>query len=188
MFKKQISKAAMRLMVQKGKMSLRRMEKASENPMEQNRALLMKILQANRDTEFGREHDFGGIRTIEDFKNNVPAANYEDYAPMLERMKNGEKNLAIHPNCGTNIAVTGLCTAAASMLALLGESEEDSKFSRFSALTSAGLVGALISRPLGPKVQKHITTDPDMTGLSIVSISCNSVHGTPVFFVHTSLD
>ena len=104
------------------------------------------------------------------------------------RLKNGEKNLAIHPNCGTNIAVTGLCTAAASMLALLGESEEDSKFSRFSALTSAGLVGALISRPLGPKVQKHITTDPDMTGLSIVSISCNSVHGTPVFFVHTRLD
>ena len=95
MFKKQISKAAMRLMVQKGKMSLRRMEKASENPMEQNRALLMKILQANRDTEFGREHDFGGIRTIEDFKNNVPAANYEDYAPMLERMKNGEKNVLV---------------------------------------------------------------------------------------------
>ena len=91
--KKQISSAAMRLMVLKGKMSMRRLERFSKEPMEQNRALLMKIIETNRNTEFGKAHNFDKIKSIEDFKNNVPIANYEDYAPMLERMKNGEKNL-----------------------------------------------------------------------------------------------
>ena len=104
------------------------------------------------------------------------------------RLKNGERKLAIHPGCGTNIAVTGLCTAAAAMLTTLGESENDSKLERFSAFTTAGMIGALIGRPLGPKVQKNITTDADVSDLSIVSISCSSMHGTPAFFVQTAVN
>ena len=104
------------------------------------------------------------------------------------RLKNGEKSLAIHPNCGTNIAMTGLCTALVSMLALKMEGDDDSDFNRFSALTSAGLVGALLGRPLGPYMQKHITTDADVSNLSIVSITCSTVHGTPLFFVRTNLE
>lgn len=102
------------------------------------------------------------------------------------RLKNGAQHLAVHPNCGTNLAVTGLCTAAASSLALMGEPDDDSGFSRFSALLSAGLVGALISRPLGPKVQKYITTDADMRGLSIVGINSRSLRGQPVYFIETA--
>ena len=104
------------------------------------------------------------------------------------RLNNGEKQLAVHPNCGTNLAVTGLCTAAASMLALAAESDNDSKFERFSALTSAGLLGAFAGRPLGPEVQKRITTDSDVSRLSIISINCSSLRGKPIFFVKTSLD
>ncbi len=106
----------------------------------------------------------------------------------LARMKNGEHSLAIHPGCGTNIAVTGLCTAAAAMLTTLGRSDDESKLERFSAFTTAGMIGALAGRPLGPKVQKNITTDANVNDLSIVSISCSSIHGTPAFFVQTSLD
>ena len=104
------------------------------------------------------------------------------------RLKNGEKKLAIHPGCGTNIAVTGLCTAAAAMLADLAKSDDDTTWERFSSFTTAGMIGALAGRPLGPKVQKYITTDPDVKNLSIVSINCSSVRGTPTFFVETALD
>ena len=55
------------------------------------------------------------------------------------------------------------------------------------ALLTAGLVGALAGRPLGPKMQQHVTTDADVSDLSIVSINCTSLHGTPVFFVETAL-
>ena len=104
----------------------------------------------------------------------------------LARMRNGEQNLAIHPGCGTNIAVTGLCTALAAMLTT--HADDDSPWDRFSAFTTAGLIGAFAGRPLGPKVQKYITTDPDVKDLSIVSINCSSLHGTPLFFVETVLE
>ena len=104
------------------------------------------------------------------------------------RLKNGESKLAVHPNCGTNIAMIGLCTAAAAMLTSLGEDEDESPISRFTAFTTAGMIGALAGRPLGPKVQKNITTDPDVKNLSIVSINCSSLRGTPVFFVETSME
>lgn len=104
------------------------------------------------------------------------------------RLKNGEANLAVHPNCGTNIAVTALCTASASMLTNLLESEDDSKLTRFSGLLTGGMIGALAARPLGPKVQQHITTDVNVKDISIVSISCSSVRGTPVFFVKTEME
>ncbi len=88
-----LSKAAMRLMVIKGNGSLRRLEKAAEAPMEQNFALLQKILRANRNSEFGRAHGFRNIKTLEDFRNNVPPSVYEDYTAQIERVKNGEKNV-----------------------------------------------------------------------------------------------
>lgn len=103
------------------------------------------------------------------------------------RLKNGESKLAVHPNCGTNIAMIGLCTAAAAMLTSVGNDEDESPMSRFTAFTTAGMIGALAGKPLGPKVQKKITTDSDVKNLSIVSINCSSLRGTPVFFIETSL-
>ena len=90
---KLLTNAAMRFMVLKGKASLRHLEKASEAPMEENLALLMKILQNNRNTEYGRAHHFGEITTVEEFRKQVPISGYEDFAPYIERMKNGEENL-----------------------------------------------------------------------------------------------
>ena len=105
----------------------------------------------------------------------------------LARMNNGEKKLAIHPNCGTNLAVIGLCTAAAAMITTMDTKDDDSFINRFSAYTTAGLIGALAGKPLGPKVQEQITTDADVRNLSIVGISCSSFRGIPAFFIRTEL-
>ena len=86
-------RAAMRFMVFKGNGSLRRLKRSTAAPMQQNEALLKKILRSNRGTEFGRAHHFDEIRSIEDFRKHVPVCVYEDYAPYLERMKGGEENL-----------------------------------------------------------------------------------------------
>ena len=93
MIRKMLSRAAMRLMVVKGNGSLKRLQKATKAPMEINEALLKKIIKTNRNTEFGRTHRFDEIRTIEDFRKNVPPSGYDDYAPFIERMKNNEENV-----------------------------------------------------------------------------------------------
>ena len=93
MIQKLLSRAAMRLMVIKGNGSLRRLARAARAPMTQNEALLKKIIRQNRNTAFGKAHHFDAIRSVEDFRRNVPVSTYEDFAPMLEKMKDGEKNL-----------------------------------------------------------------------------------------------
>ena len=93
MMRKFINSAAMRIMVLKGKGSLRSLEKYSKAPMKENEAVLKKILRDNQNTEYGKLHNFGSIKNIEDFRRNVPISGYEDFAPYIERVKNGENNL-----------------------------------------------------------------------------------------------
>ena len=38
----------------------------------------------------------------------------------LQRLRNGEHDLAVHPNCGTNIATSGLLAGGAAALSMLG--------------------------------------------------------------------
>ena len=93
MIKKTLTGLAMRVMVFKGEQSLRHLERSSKAPMKENAALLKKILRSNRNTEFGKLHRFGEIRSIEEFQRELPIAGYEDFAPYIERMKNGETGL-----------------------------------------------------------------------------------------------
>ena len=88
-----LNRLAMRIMVVKGRGSLQRLRKATVDPMAINLALLKKIVKTNKNTEFGKAHHFSEIRTLEDFRKYVPASNYEDYAPQIERVKNGEEGL-----------------------------------------------------------------------------------------------
>jgi len=88
-----LNSIAMRIMVVKGGGSLRRLKSAEKNALEQNLKLLKKIIRTNSGTEFGRAHDFKNIKSLEDFRKKVPVSNYEDYAPQIERVKNGEDNI-----------------------------------------------------------------------------------------------
>ena len=88
-----LNSAAMRLMVLKGNGSLRRLQRSTKTALQQNEALLKKILKDNRNTEFGKLHNFDQIDSIQAFQKNVPVSGYEDYTPYIERMKNGEENL-----------------------------------------------------------------------------------------------
>lgn len=66
----------------------------TKNPMKHNEALLMKIIDDNKGTEFGREHNFKDIKTIEDYRKNVPLTTYDDYVSYIIRMtEKGEENL-----------------------------------------------------------------------------------------------
>ena len=93
MMKKLLADIVMRVMVIKGEQSLKRLEKSEKTPMKTNAKLLKKIVHDNRNTVYGKLHDFKGIRTIEDFRRNVPISEYEDFAPFIERTKAGEDNV-----------------------------------------------------------------------------------------------
>lgn len=105
------------------------------------------------------------------------------------RLAHGEKKLAVHPNCGTNLAMAGLCCAVGSLIATAGADSRKERISRLSSLTLAGVAGTYFGKPLGMKVQKYLTTDPDVKNINIVSISLDEHSSqTPAFFIETTLD
>ena len=103
------------------------------------------------------------------------------------RLCKGEASLAVHPNCGTNLVMAGLCSAAVSAVAMAGADTKEKRLDRFPMLISAGILGTYFGRPLGEKVQKYLTTDPDVSCVQISGIQCSSLSGTPAFFVETEL-
>jgi hypothetical protein len=91
-------------------------------------------------------------------------------AEAYERLRAGETYLAVHPNCGTNMAVGMLLAAGALALSLL--SSRRSKAPRWP-LAVLGVAGALtLSVPLGPEVQRRWTTYPDMDGVTVTEVVC----------------
>lgn len=54
---------------------------------------LFNYLEANKNTEYGRQHSFADIKSYKDYCEKVPITVYEDYEPYIERMKDGEKNI-----------------------------------------------------------------------------------------------
>ena len=88
----------------------------------------------------------------------------------LTRLRLGERDLAIHAGCGTNLATSALMAGTFAWLVLRGGK---SGFSRLLCLPLAvafALAGLAISQPLGPIIQSRITTDAEMASLQIVDV------------------
>ena len=61
--------------------------------MDKNTERLFIILNENADTEFGRDHGFADIKSVEDYRKRVPVSSYEDYAEGIKRTLAGEKGV-----------------------------------------------------------------------------------------------
>jgi hypothetical protein len=86
------------------------------------------------------------------------------------RLNMGEHDLAIHPGCGTNMATTALLSAGLAWLPLRGTKSSLWRFLLIPFALAFALIGYQLSKPLGPWLQKHMTTEADLGHLQIVDI------------------
>ena len=63
----------------------------AKSPRATQSELLLRIVRQNRSTAFGRNHGFGAINTIADYRKQVPIGDYERIRPYIERARQGEK-------------------------------------------------------------------------------------------------
>ncbi len=91
-------------------------------------------------------------------------------AEALARLQNGESELAIHPGCGTNYLVSGGLAAIFALLGMSGIRSNRDRWQRLPLLILLSALAFLISQPLGPILQKQVTTDADPNGMTIVDI------------------
>ena len=62
---------------------------------------LMTILRDNEKTQYGMEHEFDKINSIEDYRKTVPLSDYSSFEKYIERMRSGEENvLTVYPLSG----------------------------------------------------------------------------------------
>ena len=70
-----------------------RLDDITYNPMHSQEEFVMRMMRENAQTEYGQLHNFKNIHTLDDFKQYVPLAEYEDYSSYIERIANGERNV-----------------------------------------------------------------------------------------------
>ncbi|WP_435254292.1 GH3 auxin-responsive promoter family protein [Tenacibaculum sp. A30] len=62
-------------------------------PIDVQNELLLKLVSAAKNTEFGKQQNFASIKNYSDFANNIPIQRYESIEPLIERCRKGEQNL-----------------------------------------------------------------------------------------------
>jgi energy-converting hydrogenase Eha subunit A len=94
-----------------------------------------------------------------------------------QRMKKGEHQLAVHPNCGTVLLTTAVLTTLAAQAVFIAEQRRQrsnlTPAVLFNALPTAilAVVATLIvSRPIGVQLQARYTVEGDLGNLQIRSI------------------
>lgn len=70
-----------------------RLTEALADGIGHQRAVLADLVAHNAATEFGREHGFDRIRTLDDFRKAMPIRDYAGLAPWIERTAHGESGV-----------------------------------------------------------------------------------------------
>src|SRR5450631_4530988 len=91
----------------------------------------------------------------------------------LSRLLAGEAELAIHPNCGTNLAVG---VSLVTLGTVLGMASSHTR-TRVASAAVSSIAGLMAARPLGEYVQKYVTTLPDLQGVRVTDIARRKVFG-----------
>jgi len=88
----------------------------------------------------------------------------------MTRLRAGESGLAIHPGCGTNLATSMLLPASFAWIPFQGTRSLRWRLLLIPVALVFALFGYLLSKPLGPWLQRNVTTEADLGNLQLVEI------------------
>ena len=88
----------------------------------------------------------------------------------LDRMKNGEHKLAIHPNCGTNFVTAGMAGGLAGAAVMFGARRWTDKVARLPLAVSLATLTLIFTQPFGFLLQEYVTTSGRPGALEIVEV------------------
>ena len=104
----------------------------------------------------------------------------------LKRLRAGESDLAQHPNCGTNFAIPGAFAGLAAWLGTLGSGKSfKQKLERLPLVMVLATTALVLTYPLGPMIQKRITTSGDPQGLELERVETTIRAGVKLHTVTT---
>lgn len=117
--------------------------------------------------------DLGGFTVVGNVDTEVLLATVEE---ALARLQRGEKGLAVHPNCGTNLVTAGALAGLSALLLASGRNR--SWWDRLPSAILGATLALMVAGPAGHWMQATITTSADVAGLRVGSV-CR-IEGGPV--------
>jgi hypothetical protein len=114
----------------------------TKSPFAAQEVLLKSIIENNKDTAFGKDHNFDRINTFEDYIKNVPIRDFEGHRPYIDRIINGEENI-LFPGRPLMYNMTSGTTSKPKMIPISNEYFETS----ISELSKIWLYSCLIDNP-----------------------------------------
>ena len=100
----------------------------------------------------------------------------------LVRLQQGESHLAVHPRCGTNLAVTAILAGTAAFGVTLGRRR--SRLDQLPMALTAAMLAAVAAQPLAHIIQERVTTTPELDGVTIRDVQR---HERGVLVIHKVL-
>src|SRR5215207_9101029 len=88
----------------------------------------------------------------------------------MARLRAGESGLAIHPGCGTNLAASTLVPAAFAWAPFQGARSLRWRILLIPVALMFAVFGYLLSKPLGPWLQRNVTTEADLGDMRVMDI------------------
>ncbi len=96
----------------------------------------------------------------------------------LHRLRSGERELAVHPNCGTNLATSGTFAGLGAFLAFAGAGGRfRDKLERLPLAAFLSTLALILAQPLAFRLQREVTTSGDPENLRVVQVQRTAVRG-----------
>ncbi len=93
----------------------------ARNPVITQQKVFEKLIEKAKNTSFGQDHGFEGIRSYKNFAEKVPIRDYEALKPYIEQVLNGEDNV-LWPGKPLYFAKTSGTTSGAKYIPLTADS------------------------------------------------------------------
>ena len=93
-----------------------RFRRATRQVEQEQRSLLQRILWENAETDFGRQHQFSSIRSVQEFQSRVPLRDYAALQPWMDRAAAGEPNVLTREGVRLFEPTSGTGSSAATKL------------------------------------------------------------------------
>ncbi|MBI2975548.1 MAG: hypothetical protein HYY33_01200 [Chloroflexi bacterium] len=125
------------------------------------------VLAAGKRRTMAGYSDTGGFYLLGDLTAEEIGAGVNE---ALQRMRGGEHDLAVHPECGTNYVTAGAFAALAGFVALIGARGFRAKLERFPLMFALVTAALLAAQPVGLSLQANVTTSGLMGHMEVASI------------------
>src|SRR5262245_32272155 len=102
-------------------------ERATRRPREMQEALLRRIVRYQDRTDFGKRHHFREIRSVADFRKQLPVATYEYFEPYIQRVAKGDYRALLADPYVHMFAMTSGTTAARKFIPVTSQYLTDYK-------------------------------------------------------------